>query len=213
MTRTYRTRWEFIEPYVRGKVVLDIGPAELIGTINRDKEQESVLKRVTDSAQRVIGLEKSAEQVKALRERGYDIREGDAEDFCMGEMFDAIVAGELIEHLSNPGMFLECAKRHLKPDGVLLLTTPNRFGAGVFLSALLHNRIPTYNKPIAKHVMYFDENCLRDLLQRHGFTRFDLSNYEWVGRPAPNLTTSVLNALLRRIRPGFLSGLMIAARQ
>ena len=213
MTLAYRTRWEFIEPYVRGKVVLDIGSAELIGTVNRDKEEYSIHRRLTQAAKEVVGLEKNAEQVKALQERGYNIREGDAENFHLGQRFDAVVAGELIEHLSNPGAFLECVKQHLKPDGVLLLTTPNRFGAGTFLSSIVHNAIPTYNKPIAKHVAYFDENCLKDLLRRHGFSRFEVTYYEWVGRPTPNLTTKALNAILRRWRPRFLSGLMVAAWQ
>lgn len=212
MTPVYKTRWEFIEPYVRGKVVLDVGPAELIGTTHRHKEQESIHKRIVAVAQKVIGLEKNGDQVRSLRELGYNILEGDAEAFELGERFEVIVAGELIEHLSNPGAFLECARRHLKTDGVLVLTTPNRFSGAVFLSALRHNVIPSYDKPIAKHVAYYDENCLQDLLRRHGFSRFVVAYYEWVGKPSPNWTLWILNAVLRKLRPRFLPGLMIAAK-
>ncbi|MDQ3061302.1 MAG: class I SAM-dependent methyltransferase, partial [Acidobacteriota bacterium] len=42
-----------------------------------------------------------------------------------GKQFDAIVAIEIIEHLENPYLFLrECAK-FLKPNGLLIITSPN----------------------------------------------------------------------------------------
>jgi SAM-dependent methyltransferase len=212
MTEVYKTRWQFIERYVRGKRVLDVGPAELMGTVHRHKLSESIHERICGLAREVVGLDKSMEQVQALLKLGYDIREGDAEGFELGEQFDVIVAGELIEHLSNPGAFLECARRHLGSDGVLVLTTPNRFGLIRFLSALRRNSIPSYNKPIAKHVAFYDDNCLRDLLRRHGFSDFTVAYYEWVGRPSGSFKIGILNALLRRFRPRFLAGLMIAAR-
>ncbi len=212
MRKVYRTRWEFIEQYVHGKSVLDVGSAELLGTIHQHKEKESVHKRITDVAKKVIGLDINAVQVHALRERGYNIFEANAETFDLGQTFDVVVAGELIEHLSNPGAFLECTRRHLNENGTLVVTTPNRFSSAVFLSALLNNIIPSYNKPIDKHVAYYDENCLQELLRRHEYKRFTVAYYEWVGRPAGNIKVKTLNAILRRIRPRFLAGLMIAAK-
>jgi len=41
------------------------------------------------------------------------------------EKFDTIVAGEVIEHLNSPFNFLRECKRILKPDGRLIITTPN----------------------------------------------------------------------------------------
>ena len=134
----YKTRWEFIEPYVCGKKVLDIGPAELRGTTqDLDKVKGWLHGQIMSAAASCLGLEKSIEQVQALQKMGYNIIQGDAEAFDMGDAFDVIFAGELIEHLSNPGLFLECVKRHLRPEGVMLLTTPNRFSASHFLSAFL----------------------------------------------------------------------------
>jgi 2-polyprenyl-3-methyl-5-hydroxy-6-metoxy-1,4-benzoquinol methylase len=212
MSLVYKTRWDFIEPYVQGKSVLDIGPAELMGTINQRKLQGSIHHRIYTVAERVVGLEKATEQVHALRDMGYNILEGDAEDFDLGQMFDVIVAGELIEHLSNPGRFIECVRRHLKPDGVFLLTTPNRFDAILLLSALFHNTIPTYTKPMSKHVAYYDQSCLLDLLRRHGFSRFTVAYYEYVGQPSGSLVLRTLKAFLSRFRPRFLAGLMVAAQ-
>ena len=43
-----------------------------------------------------------------------------------GEAFDALFAGELVEHLTEPRRALREFRRVLKPGGTLVLTTPNR---------------------------------------------------------------------------------------
>lgn len=210
--KTFRTRWPFIEPYVVNKTVLEIGPAELVGTVNLNKEDRWLHKRIATIAARVVGLEINEEQVQILSLRGYDIRLGDAEDFDLGEQFDVIVAGELIEHLSNPGQFLECARRHLRPGGILLLTTPNRFSALEFLKVVRRNQVTAYEKPIAKHVLFFDEDAIKSLLVRHGFSDVSVDYYESVGAPPEGYKIRFVNALLRRFRPILLSGLLVSAR-
>lgn len=44
---------------------------------------------------------------------------------CFTTRFDAVVALELIEHLENPHQFLRQCAALLKPEGVLVLSTPN----------------------------------------------------------------------------------------
>ena len=209
--KSVKTRWKFIEPYVCGKDVLDIGPAELMGTVNKDKLKNSIHDHISVVAKKVVGLEKNEEQVEPLRQMGYNIRHGNAEQFDLSEDFDVIVAGELIEHLSNPGLFLDCVRKHLRKDGVFLLTTPNRFSLPEIAAVLVHNFIAAYSKAIAKHVTCYDENLLKALLSRHGFTDFKVVYYEWVGRSTSNYTIRLLNAFSRRFRSRFLPGLMIAA--
>lgn len=69
-----------------------------------------------------------AVNVPRLRAEGYDVRLGNAETLELGEGFDTVVAGEVIEHLANPGLFLERVKAHLKPGGRVVLSTPVPFG-------------------------------------------------------------------------------------
>lgn len=212
MSIYFASRWEFIEPYVTGKEVLDIGPAELVGTVNKEKSDRWLHKKIADAATYVLGLEKNQEQVKALRNLGFNIVAGDAETFALDRTFDVIFAGELIEHLSNPGIFLEHVKKHLKPDGMLVMTTPNRFEAAAFFIAFLKNAIPSYEKQIARHVCYFDENCLADLLVRHGFQEIKISYSEWVGGAKRKLVYHILNTIFRRFRPRFLQTLLVTAK-
>jgi hypothetical protein len=108
--KVFTYRWDFLRPLVEGKDVLEIGPAELVGTVNKRKRDRWIHGRIADVAERLVGVEVSEPQVGALRAEGFDVRLGDAETFDLGEGFDVIVAGELIEHLSNPGLFLDRAR-------------------------------------------------------------------------------------------------------
>lgn len=75
----------------------------------------------------------------------------------LGEKYDLVTAGDVIEHVSNPGMFLDNIRRHLRDEGCLVITTPNAKWPTVFL------------KPNLTHVLWHDFYTLRQLLERHGF--------------------------------------------
>ena len=57
----------------------------------------------------------------------------DAEEFDLGRSFEVVWAGEIIEHLSCAGGFLDAARRHLEPGGRLVITTPNAFAVSNFV--------------------------------------------------------------------------------
>jgi len=42
------------------------------------------------------------------------------------EAFDLIVSFQVIEHLADPALYLDALARHLRKDGIALITTPNR---------------------------------------------------------------------------------------
>ena len=206
----YETRWQFLEPLVQGRTVLDVGPAELVGTVNRHKMDRWLHAHIASAAATAVGLESNAEQVRALRDLAFDIRQGDAETFDLGERFDVVFAGELIEHLSNPGAFLERVRGHLVAGGRLVLTTPNRYSIHAFYRVLRTGKVPSYDKPIAKHVLYFDADALTSLLSRHGFREIEVGYVRWVGKPSRRPFARLLNAFAARFRPP-LSGTLVAS--
>lgn len=54
------------------------------------------------------------------------IFQGNAEEFNFeGETFDMIVSLQVIEHLYKPELLIASAKKHLKPGGIFMFTTPN----------------------------------------------------------------------------------------
>ena len=79
-------------------------------------------------AKEVYGIEISEKGVEMARKNGvkcYQL-DVDEEDFPFKDnFFDAVFAGEIIEHLYDTDHFLDEVYRVLKADGILVLTTPN----------------------------------------------------------------------------------------
>ena len=69
----YRNRLDFVRKYVAGKDVVDVGSAELVGTVNREKLARWPFHVIRQSATSVVGVEKDPEQVAALQAAGYDV--------------------------------------------------------------------------------------------------------------------------------------------
>lgn len=131
----------------------------------------------------VVGIDVLEDGVADLRTKGYDVMVGDAQDFELDAEFDAIVAGELIEHLANFEGFLTCARQHLSEDGRLILTTPNSW-AFCRLRQAFGNGLPQTNP---EHTCWFDETTVRQLLERYDFR---VENVEYTRPPTPGITTA-----------------------
>ena len=98
-------------------------------------------------------------------------KEASAEEFSFSVKFDVITALDLIEHLSNPGLFIRRCTAHLKQSGRLILTTPNTFNL-FNLAEKLTKREPTTN---SDHTFYFNSKTLGKLLQKNGMEVTEVS--------------------------------------
>lgn len=87
-----------------------------------------------------------------------------AEAFSFDKRFDVIFAGDLIEHLVNPGLFLDQVKQHLVPGGRLIMTTPNAFSIYVMAGKLTREEPPIN----PDHTFYFNRCTLQVLLEKCG---------------------------------------------
>ncbi len=103
-----------------GLDVLDAGCGEGFGT-----------EMLAGSARRVLGIDYSDGAI-ASAQRAYQIpnlefRQLDVYDLAgLNLQFDVVTNFQVIEHLPDPPRFLAAIRAALKPDGVLILTTPNR---------------------------------------------------------------------------------------
>jgi 2-polyprenyl-3-methyl-5-hydroxy-6-metoxy-1,4-benzoquinol methylase len=104
-------RSAFIGPLARGKRVLDIGCVN--HTLSTHQMRYWLHGILREQAAYLVGLDCEKEQVEQLRKEGYNVVCADATDFNLGQQFDLVFAGEIIEHLTCPGKLLACAKRHL----------------------------------------------------------------------------------------------------
>lgn len=123
----------------------------------------------------VYGVDLSSSAVERALSMGVQARVGDLEgklEFADG-FFDAVVAGEIIEHIYNIDLFLGELRRVLKPGGTLALSTPNLAALGRRL-LLLCNRNPhieiSFTGEAAGHIRYFVKGTLLAILAKHGFT-------------------------------------------
>lgn len=113
-----------------------------------------------------LGIDIFEEGIKKFQEMGKNVLLANAETFDLGtELFDLAVLGDIIEHVSNPGMVFDRVNKHLINDGLLVLTTPNPFGLSRMLRMMLFN---SYNVN-REHVSWFDPCLLSFLLERSGF--------------------------------------------
>lgn len=159
-------RFKLVKEYIKNKEVLDIGCVDSIDPSLIEKYLDGWFHHnISKHAKRVVGIDINNEGVKELQRLGYDARYADAEDFNLNEKFDVIVAGEIIEHLTNLNGFFNSVKKHLREEGILIITTPNSFYFKGILFLLLRGR-PSVNP---EHVTRFDEVVIRQLLERFNF--------------------------------------------
>lgn len=98
--------------------------------------------------------------------------QGTLEELCgKDERFDAVVAGEIIEHLERPIDFLREIHCLLKPEGKVILSTPNPNSPIEGLLNLLLSKKYFYTKD---HIMLFGQRWLIRMLEVSGFTNVKL---------------------------------------
>jgi len=159
-----KTREDRILEWVKGPNILDVGCTD---HIVRENSVYWLHQHLSQKFARVVGIDISEENLEKMRALGYkNLYRMDAESFSLEEKFDTIVAGELIEHLSNPGLFLNQARSHLNPGGRLIVTTPYVFSLLYVLYSNL--KFPkTCENP--EHTNWLCIETMRRLSKRHGF--------------------------------------------
>ena len=82
----------------------------------------------------VTGVDAAPENIDAAKVHAslsglsVDYRAGEIAEQGLGQ-FDVVTSMEVIEHVTDPAAFVAELAQHLKPDGLLLLSTPNRTAA------------------------------------------------------------------------------------
>lgn len=164
----------FFMRFTRGLSVLDLGCVD-----HNPENYRSCYwlhKAIKDSAKKVIGLDYYREGVLKLKAIGYDVIEGDAQSFDLLEKFDAVTAGDLIEHLTNLDGFMLSVNNALNPGGVLVISTPNPWCWKYFMYHVIFKKLTPINR---EHVTWFCVQTLENLGLRYGF---EIIEYEYSSR-------------------------------
>jgi len=123
LCKTYRG---FLFDEIKDKKVLDIGVVE--HSIEHMESDGWLHKKIVEKSSYCVGIDIVSDLVKVLNERGYNVKDVDAtSDIYIGEKFDIIIIGDVIEHVNDPIKLLEFAKRHCNKNGKIIVSTPNVF--------------------------------------------------------------------------------------
>jgi SAM-dependent methyltransferase len=169
----YVSRDDKFAEICRGKRVLHLG---CVGFTDCDLAEKVRLARASmhsrlSEISDCVGVDLDRDTIAELRRHGVfeNVLPGDVErleDLPPNlKKFDVVVAGDIIEHLSNPGRMLDGVRGLLKPGGVFVVSTPNAFG----LPSFLRHAAGRFHEGL-QHVLNFNAITLTQLLERHRYT-------------------------------------------
>lgn len=165
-----------------GKKVLHIGCVDSGILAERFERGELMHQRLAATAAEVWGVDVDADGIAFLQERGVpqlsvaDAATVGAAPALAGQAFDVIVASELVEHLSNPGLFLDSVQALMVPGRTdLVLSVPNAFKYGTLVGLLRGHELvhPDHN-------CYYSYYTFTNLLRKHGLEVVDGAMYQFL---------------------------------
>jgi hypothetical protein len=166
-----RGRQEVILAECKGKRVLHLGCVDVGLTVERFDQNQMMHQKLARTAGELWGVDIDNGGIEFLREKGFtnlltaDICRLDQVRELQGRSFEVVVASEVVEHLNNPGLFLQAVKSVMLPGRTkLIVTVPNAFRVSTLL-ALLQG--VEYVHP--DHNYWFSFTTIRNLVQKNGF--------------------------------------------
>jgi SAM-dependent methyltransferase len=168
-------------------------------------------------ASEIYGFDFDQQGLDELERRGSrNLYRADLEklgDVPISETFDVIIGGEIIEHLSNPGLFLNGIKRFMREDSRLIITTVNAYCAFRFMIYGLRGK-GGQNEPIhPDHVSYYSYKTLSLILDRQDLKLSELYFYD-IGkehRPFNKWFYNLFNDICVRVSPQLSDGVIAVA--
>lgn len=161
----------------RGRRVIHVGFADVGFHDANTRAEQWLHDRLGRDAKELVGLDVDPAAVDAARERGWEAYAVDCTDAeavaALGvEPAEVVIAGEVIEHLPDPGDLLEALHGLVAPGGRLIVTTPNAAGWLNPMAALAGFEV---NHP--DHLVMFTWRPLSTLLARCGWDVVETATY------------------------------------
>ncbi len=163
-------RVEFIKKMSAGKRVLHLGCTNYPYTKDSIDKEMLLHFELEKIAGDLYGFDYDQAGIDILSSKGvknlYRADLEKLEEVLLSETFDVIIAGEMIEHLSNPGLFLKGIQRFMNEQTILVITTINAYSALRFMLYGLRGK-GGKNEPVhPDHVFYYSFKTLSLIVQR-----------------------------------------------
>jgi len=211
-------RLDLVKEICAGKRVLHLG------CTNYPYTEESIAKKMLlhhdleSIANDVWGIDSDQAGIDILESNGSkQILYGDLEDLegvDLDQTFDVILAGEMIEHLNNPGLFLNGIRRFMRADTQFLLTTINAYCGMRFVWYGFRGKRGRVEFVHPDHVAYYSYSTLKVLLERHGLRVEKFLFYDIGGehRPHNKWYINAINDICVKIAPQWADGVIAICR-
>jgi len=210
-------RVDFIKDVCRGKKVLHLGCTNYPYTEDAIANNMLLHFELEKIAKVLYGFDFDDAGLELLTNAGSkQLFKADLENLesvPVEETFDIIIGGEMIEHLSNPGLFFRGIRRFMTQETKLVITTVNAYCAMRFLIYGLRGK-GGRNEPVhPDHVSYYSYKTLNLMLERQGLRMTEFYFYD-IGkehRPFNRWFYNLFNDLCVRVSPQLSDGIIAIA--
>jgi 2-polyprenyl-3-methyl-5-hydroxy-6-metoxy-1,4-benzoquinol methylase len=211
-------RLEYIKDACRGKKVLHLGCTNYPYTVEAIESNALLHIELEKIAASVYGFDFDRKGIEILEKNGsknlYQADLEKLEDVPLDETFDVIIAGEMIEHLDNPGLFMRGIKRFMNRETRLIITTINAYCGMRFWQYFLRGKNGA-NEPVhPDHVAYYSYSTLSLVIKRENLAIEDFLFYD-VGRehrPHSRWYYKLANDISVRLAPQTADGIIAVCR-
>jgi hypothetical protein len=191
----------------RGRKTLHLGCADMPRTLEMGNDLLHVkLANVTNPGE-LWGVDSSEEGCRSLRKMGFNrVIHGDLERAILGlpqRYFEILLAGELIEHLANPGLFLKNVASLMSGKTELIITTPNAFSFKGFIYSMTRRE-----KVHHDHLFYFSYQTLKQFLDKFGLRCIEIYYYQNLEEQGLSKSFDKAVFLMIRISPLWADGII-----
>jgi hypothetical protein len=175
----------FLKEISAGKNILHLGCVDHDSFTYKDKMARAswLHEELNNVAANLIGIDILPEYDELIKKQGYDIRYGNVEDFKGIEIdmkFDYIIAGEIIEHLFNQGLFLDAVRKFMSTGTKLVITTPNCFSLRKIYPAFFNKE---FNRD--DHTLWHSQDTLTQVLRLKGYEIDEICFYAFMKQKGP----------------------------
>jgi 2-polyprenyl-3-methyl-5-hydroxy-6-metoxy-1,4-benzoquinol methylase len=177
-----------------GKIVLHLGCTDSPLTVVKGNRGTLLHQKLANVCAKLIGVDLNQEGLELLNKQYrfenlhlHNVEQLDT--LRLSEPVDVIVAGEVLEHLDNVGLFFDGCKALLKPEsGRILVTVPNALSIKRIWASVIRGNEHVH----PDHTCYFSPRTLSEAARRHGMETVEMRMYMWRN---PTLTNKIGNAL------------------
>ncbi len=164
-------RVDFLKEICKDRKVLHLGCTNFPYTQLAIEKKALLHFDLEKIAAQLYGFDYDQEGIEILASNGVkNLFRGDLEnleELRLEETFDVIIAGEIIEHLNNPGLFLNGIRRFMNSETDLVITTVNAYAGLRFAYYALLGK-GGWREPVhPDHIAYYSYSTLNLLLKRH----------------------------------------------